>query len=629
MSRRRRCPFTEQLDGALAKLAELQVSFPAGELRQDPSLGPLVRQCHASSGKLQVVVLGSSPTMGLMNCAGTNCTEHRKERWSNRLDELLTSALAPCTVVMANAARGGLTSASALDRLSDQLSSGIVPSVVITDFTINDRSTRLPNAFAKQEHALRSQDQYRSLGQLESFARHVAALRPRPAFVHYDTWPRFPPRCECGREGRQHVPMRACVLDTEQARVAAFYNGSVVSMAAAICDAQPQAADAAERAWPGGCGELDTAGTACTHHPGPAAHARAATLLAAHVLSAACAAHGGSDVTGGGSDAHRMMPQPAIVLEEAPSILPLAALAANEGCYRMRAHATTIDVTSTCGLPLESEGWRCFEDRPGKRGWISGVGSGALTWRLGVCVGSSCAGSGGKVVVGYLRSYSGLGAAAVWLDGDRQLARIINGSWAERASQTDYLISSAASLCGQSCRAVQSAAAAQLAAQRAPNVASLLDVACGRGSGGPPAGHGHFQAELERHCPDAYAACLAAAAAPHDCGVQERLRTAWLGPEGTTRPSPRARGGPCWLRIFNISASHQERVAVDAVKQALIPLAPLHAQSCFGRGASPAWFDCATSAPVRCDNVPGTLHELRIQPLAEGAKFKVTRLAAC
>ena len=37
---------------------------------------------------------------------------------------------------------------------------------------------------------------------------------------------------------------------------------------------------------------------------------------------------------------------------------------------------------------------------------------------------------------------------------------------------------------------------------------------------------------------------------------------------------------------------------------------------------------CATSAPVRCDNAPA-LHELRIQPLAEGAKFKVTRLSAC
>ena len=122
-----------------------------------------------------------------------------------------------------------------------------------------------------------------------------------------------------------------------------------------------------------------------------------------------------------------------------------------------------------CGAPTRAVGWRCYEDRPGKRGWISEDGvtysgpnavvvrsAGAPGFRVpdapapplsfDVPLGST------KLTIAYLRSYDArMGVAKIWMDDDDQAAVHLNGTWSSRTSQTDIHSVRIAFLCGESC----------------------------------------------------------------------------------------------------------------------------------------------------------------------------------
>eukprot|EP00966_Prymnesium_polylepis_P138008 3188739-Prymnesium_polylepis.1 len=90
------------------------MSYSRGVLAQGAIAGHWARRCHAEGGTLRVLALGASSTLGIMNCAGARCVPDFDRRWSSVLQSQLAAALSPCTVEVVNAARGGLTSASAL-----------------------------------------------------------------------------------------------------------------------------------------------------------------------------------------------------------------------------------------------------------------------------------------------------------------------------------------------------------------------------------------------------------------------------------------------------------------------------------------------------------------------------------
>ena len=105
-----------------------------------------------------------------------------------------------------------------------------------------------------------------------------------------------------------------------------------------------------------------------------------------------------------------------------------------------------------CGAP--AAGWRCFEDRPGKLGWITE--GAAPRDPLGFEAPAAALPPGARLTVAYLRSYEGMGTARVWLDDDRSAGVTLNGTWSSPTSQTDLAILSTTSLCGPSCLAVRS-----------------------------------------------------------------------------------------------------------------------------------------------------------------------------
>ena len=211
------------------------------------------------------------------------------------------------------------------------------------------------------------------------------------------------------------------------------------------------------------CVRLDTPGTQCEPHPGPHVHRLFAMLLAERIAQEALractaaarprragkAAGGGSIGRGGGGGGSgggwAALPAPPTTLPaDAPTLLPASALSGMSGC-RMKHGVSnptlTLDFGTACGSPAlpAGHGWRCYEDRPGKLGWIA-AGAAASTGALAFEASPAELPAGGKLTVSYLRSYEGMGRARLWLDDDREHALTLNGTWAAPTSQTDLAI---------------------------------------------------------------------------------------------------------------------------------------------------------------------------------------------
>lgn len=220
------------------------------------------------------------------------------------------------------------------------------------------------------------------------------------------------------------------------------------------------------------CVRLDTPGTQCEPHPGPHVHRLFAMLLAERITQEAlraCTAAarprragkagggggggsiGGGSIGGGGGGGGgwAALPAPPTTLPaDAPTLLPASALAGMSGC-RMKHGVSnptlTLDFGTACGSPAPpaGHGWRCYEDRPGKLGWVA-AGAAASTGALTFEASPVELPAGGKLTVAYLRSYEGMGRARLWLDDDYERALTLNGTWAAPTSQTDLAIVGAA-----------------------------------------------------------------------------------------------------------------------------------------------------------------------------------------
>eukprot|EP00322_Chrysochromulina_rotalis_P002949 CAMPEP_0115840976 /NCGR_PEP_ID=MMETSP0287-20121206/7050_1 /TAXON_ID=412157 /ORGANISM="Chrysochromulina rotalis, Strain UIO044" /LENGTH=288 /DNA_ID=CAMNT_0003294607 /DNA_START=62 /DNA_END=928 /DNA_ORIENTATION=+ len=258
-------------------------------------------------------------------------------------------------------------------------------------------------------------------------------------------------RCKSRAAHRLHLP------------VAAHYGVPTVSFMLGVCAFMPETA--LQRHWRGGCSpnastcaSLDTEGQECEPHPGPHTHRVFALLAAELILFEAIRVGRRVQALGNARGSHLPRPVP---MEDAATrtLLPSTALASLSAC---RAHHGTgnpllmLDFAEgSCGTPMQSAGWRCYADRPGKPGWIRQTAAGPSGSSMDVepSLSFEVPLASSKLTLGFLRSYDlRMGAARVWLDDDIDAAVILNGSWTSQTSQTDILVTRAADLCGSTCR---------------------------------------------------------------------------------------------------------------------------------------------------------------------------------
>ena len=158
-----------------------------------------------------------------------------------------------------------------------------------------------------------------------------------------------------------------------------------------------------------------------------------------------------------------MLEPPLALPADAPTLMPSAALAEMSGCrmhHGVSKPTLTYDFGAACGMPaLPPVGWRCFEDRPGKLGWIAdgdGTAAGAASREepLTFEAAASELQPGARLTVAYLRSYERMGRARLWLDDDRHLGVTLNGSWTAPTYRPTTILSTS-TLCGPAARAAR------------------------------------------------------------------------------------------------------------------------------------------------------------------------------
>ena len=234
-----------------------------------------------------------------------------------------------------------------------------------------------------------------------------------------------------------HSPMRCQPeLDYTHATIARAYALPVISFMRAVCNDSAtvaQSNEPTERHWRAGCSHLDSPGEACAPHPGPHTHTIYASLLARYILSqaaAAGAARSASSRAGAPAASGTLsIPEGPAPQGKGPFILKASELSALQGCSEP---ITSMETRKSCTLPrlsksalckrspqscsVSSPGWDCYEDRPGKPGWIANATTGGV---LAVRVRATVSGS---LVIGYLRSYEGMGNASLIVDENKSMA---------------------------------------------------------------------------------------------------------------------------------------------------------------------------------------------------------------
>ena len=416
-------------------------------------------ESHNHDRKIRIGVLGGSMTDGSMNChalAHVVCVGKNKpvaRAWPAVLQTMLRDALRPfpCTVEVVPRA----TSASRVNLfLSEpELTRRVLPSddLIIEDYSINDNKGIHPN-----DTHVRHQVQ----GGFELLARRTRALGMQLVHVEATAY-------SCSTRGGDHVSDGTTDADSAAPRenineaVARFYGVPIVSFARATGWCQSKGANPL---WLGGCGALDTPGVLCGAHPGPSTHRIYANMLAAFILHQAAnvAAQRHATASGAGGSSSGCIgddivqqtlvdlgpsdsPPSSIATNPSAVYLPSKTLTALVGCPRPLAEINVV-YTGCSGSrqalqrPARSVGWRCYEDRPGKPGWISTVASPNVSSTIEFPMRLS---SGGFVVVGYLRSYEGMARATVGIDrryGDADGAVTIDGLWHDPTSQLDYAV---------------------------------------------------------------------------------------------------------------------------------------------------------------------------------------------
>ena len=422
--------------------------------------------------ELRVLVVGCSMTQGFMNCGSTvpgkQCTIPCDSlAWYRILERWLQRGLPSCRIKMfRTTSRGGRTVTTA-QRYETRVRR-FAAHIIITDLTVCDI-----------RGVASSLDENRVRAGWETLLRRVLSEPTSPALLHIESWAAFSPMGSCRTAKsahRLHLPL------------AEHYAIPVTSFMLAVCAHGPE--HAPRRHWRGGCSSnastcgggfgalgLNEAGFECEPHPGPHTHRVFALLLTEVILAEArrlsppplaLQSEGGWQGTAawpsGGSRAQlRTWRRPALAQpmpidsQALPTVLGPTLLAELSGCHAhhgvSNSLATLDFAEGSCGLPVQQAGWRCYEDRPGKRGWITEANANEShgyggTLSFGVPMGST------KLTVAYLRSYdSRMGLAKLWVDEDKDAAVLLNGSWDSRTSQTDIRSERVSNLCRQSCLA--------------------------------------------------------------------------------------------------------------------------------------------------------------------------------
>lgn len=430
---------------------------------------------------LRVLVVGCSMTQGFMNCGSHDITKQctvpcDSMAWYRLLEQRLKRALPGCNIRMfRTTSRGGRTVTTAQRYEMRVRRAAKNPHVIITDLTVCDL-----------RGITSSLDEVRVRAGWETLIRLALSEETAPALVHMDSWASFLPMAPCGTNSSLHLPL------------AKYYGLPVASFMLGVCAHRPEVA--LRRHWRGGCSGnastcggpwgvqgLNTPGMDCEPHPGPHTHRVFSLILAELMVGEAkrmvvsAGRRAGRDATAVARStvALPMASQPRPLDATTPSSMPASALTDMAGC---RAHHGTSNPVATldfaegaCDEPVAHASWRCYEDRPGKRGWISeddssntALGSMARTpegtgepLTFSVPLGSS------KLTIAYLRSYDArMGSARVWVDDDIGSAVVLNGSWASRTSQTDIQSVRTTALCGTSCKALRRGARHRVHVQR-------------------------------------------------------------------------------------------------------------------------------------------------------------------
>ena len=201
-----------------------------------------------------------------------------------------------------------------------------------------------------------------------------------PALVQMESWSGFSPMGPCRTNATAAHPLHL--------PLATHYGVPVASFMLGVCAHRPE--NALRRHWRGGCSGnastcggdfgvrgLNTPGLECEPHPGPHTHRVYALILSELLLGEAKRMVVGGGKKAGGASSIPALPSKPPPLDAAvtPSVMPESALSDMAGCH---AHhgvgnplATLDFAEGSCGSPVRQSGWRCYEDRPGKRGWIS------------------------------------------------------------------------------------------------------------------------------------------------------------------------------------------------------------------------------------------------------------------
>ena len=414
--------------------------------------------------ELRVLVVGCSMTQGFMNC-GSHTTEKMctipcdAMAWYRLLERRLKRGLPGCNVKMfRTTSRGGRTVTTAQRYETRVKRAAKNPHVIITDLTVCDL-----------RGVTSSLDEVRVRAGWETLIRRVLSEPTAPALVQMESWSGFSPMGPCRTNATAAHPLHL--------PLATHYGVPVASFMLGVCAHRPE--NALRRHWRGGCSGnastcggdfgvrgLNTPGLECEPHPGPHTHRVYALILSELLLGEAKRMVVGGGKKAGGASSIPALPSKPPPLDAAvtPSVMPESALSDMAGCH---AHhgvgnplATLDFAEGSCGSPVRQSGWRCYEDRPGKRGWISEEGSSNTAVGL---VAPSMVGEpltfsvplgSVKLTVAYLRSYSSdMGTAKVWVDDDADNGIVLNGTWASRTSQTDISSLRMTALCGSSCRA--------------------------------------------------------------------------------------------------------------------------------------------------------------------------------
>ncbi len=422
------------LDAVASTMATIEANLSALDISSDQSVahvgdmralrGILSDRCFPKSDSakpatLRMVVFGGSMTDGSMNCLsmhGVVCTARFKPSrlaWRSVLYDLLRQGLPGCKIRVRTAVHPASRS-DVLLALPTLIDKG--EALAIEDFTVNDqRGTIVTEGRINDTKKLRSTIAAHEVLAL-SARSHNASLLLMESFAKFGR----PPMCTPYDDHLHRVVSRAYALTII----------SIIRAVFSVAERESYSSQPVRRHWVAGCGTLNQSGMDCEPHPGPHTHQIYAWLLARYILRQATVAFSGLDPD------RDEQPTPT----EPPALLAPNELEMLRGCAPTLI-ATSINAAESCGTPHHtSDSWRCYEDVPGKRGWIVDGRSSSSAVRDSPrdITFMMRATRDGKLVVGYLRSYEGMGRASLFFNGNVSAAITLDGRWADRTSQTHY-----------------------------------------------------------------------------------------------------------------------------------------------------------------------------------------------